>query len=345
MFGQSFGIEVEFTGCSYDELYTILLRRPDFIKPWQIWRPELAANRMFSLSTAPDKIFGLKSDLSVSAPGGEFVSFIMNQDDLALYRFVLELLRGLGQLRTDHTCGLHIHVGAPLGEESASREFYRALLWHNWHVVMPRVFRAFRPTPRREQYHCKMDMGLNAMGRTRYLAINDSRTRHPTTEFRLFDSQLDFRYIYRAVRLACGLVAVTREKKVLREVPRHLSVEKYLEEVWTDPKPNEEEANRLVLKIVTKQLECELRRSIGAVIEAAPGVEPGVVPLPVVEDPAVPEEMTIQGGVGNRVDVAVESVPGFRVWSLGGTTTMTSPGPSVTGEAQIRYGGYATGGF
>lgn len=249
MFGLTFGIEVEFTGLDKQKLHALLLSRyPElFIPPGdpRIDFTDHNSRLRLAFTDQPlDKTYGIKSDGSVTSPGGEFVTPILMEQDIPSFKRFLDMVRSFSCVHCDFSCGLHVHVGQALGIPQDSQE---VVMFYNWRTLQPRIKKAFRPNDHRNANYCSIYFNARKYGSDRRLAVNTTHTHHPTTEFRLFDGHLDFRYIMRAVRFSCTFVHLASRGILISEPPRGLSIEKHLEsQCWNGIEVGPSSLSRLV---------------------------------------------------------------------------------------------------
>ena len=219
MFGFNFGIEIEALGLVPEALRRALLRK--------------GMTGSYSYLAFPEDsrtTFGVKHDGSIGI-GSEIMTGILQENNLPLVKKLLVLLKECGMAQGPK-CGIHVHVGLPAHIAGMNRwcdeaKAFNDVMYQNWNTTLPRILRSY--APRKERYrYCKTDFRRNELANERYLAINTTQARHPTAEFRFFDTHLDYRYTCRAVRLACGLTYLALNGIRLKEFGPGESIESRL---------------------------------------------------------------------------------------------------------------------
>jgi hypothetical protein len=245
MYGRKFGIEIEARGLSPDAFFKVLEHRPELVcsKSVRATYDYTLASRRFYFIVDPSVKFALKSDASVVSPSSEIVTSPIREDKLPIVKLLLNLLTELG-MKGHSSAGIHVHVEAPslakwtpfwgLGSATPpphlERDAFVSRLYTNWWKALPKIKRAWRPFKRRSSF-CKMAFSRQEMNTERYLAVHtlDSTRRH-TVEFRLFNSVLNYRWVCRAVRLACGMVELANRRLELPDMAPSISLEAVMEE-------------------------------------------------------------------------------------------------------------------
>lgn len=242
MYGIRFGVEIEATGKSPGRFISFLetmypseveVVRASFEAPirfpyFRLRGPSAVnfthAQRAFFFLRDPRMTFAVKRDTSVDGPSSEVVSPPMTKEGLPFLKDVIQKMKA-GGLRGHTSAGLHVHVSPVDGQlyENGSEELWARTLHRNWRVLMPRIKKVWKPHKRRRG-HCEPEFAYRDM-RSKYQGFNTSHRQLGTIEYRLFNSVLDFRWVCRAVRLACGLTRLGLEGVLIPEIEHGQSME------------------------------------------------------------------------------------------------------------------------
>lgn len=192
-YGLKCGIEIEAEGVT-----------PNRLMNWLKGKGVTETLRGRCYITDPRRTWTIKSDGSLGI-GCEVTSPIMcSEDYLKDLKFLVSQMHQAG-LRGTSRAGIHIHVGIPNLDLFCDKSKF---FIHNWAEVMPRIKRNYHPKGDRSRY-CHFSTSREVLLNNRYSALNLSRRHYETVEFRFFNSQLNMRYIIRALRFACGFTRLS----------------------------------------------------------------------------------------------------------------------------------------
>lgn len=245
MYGMKFGVEMEATGRSpghfiyfLQEQYSVdvgIREQNDSVYSRSVV-DFTRARRAFYYRHAPYIEFAVKGDGSVRGPASEVVSSPLVERDLPYVKDVIQKMKA-GGLRAHESAGLHIHVSPQEPPLLYARSpAWKRAFFHNWRVLMPKIKKTWAPYSRRKGY-CEPEFSFRMLGTMRYLAVNATRDIRGTVEFRLFNSVLDYRWVCRAVRFACGLTRLALEGIWVQTVGHGESINRVMSRLLSERRP------------------------------------------------------------------------------------------------------------
>jgi len=237
----TFGIEIETVGRREDVAAAI-----HSVTGGQI-------NRGYSVSvTAPDgRTWKVVRDGSVTGGGAEIVSPILRWDDMEQLQEIVRAVRTSRAGRIDHSCGIHIHLGAQSFDSKALGRLVKTvrkqeqLIYAAVGVTNDRQSRWARPVTDRVVAAAEAGADLNGINRAVYGRQNDRPMHYDhnryhglnlhnvffrgTVEFRLFDATLHAGKVKAMVQfcLALGAKAINGKSASAKRRPYNAATAKY----------------------------------------------------------------------------------------------------------------------